>query len=260
MVETVLVTGASGGIGEALATLFAKDRARLLLVARSGGRLEALAAQYRDMFGVEVHTFPCDLSDAGEVENLCAQIAKKGIEVDVLINNAGYGLNGEAVRLEREAQLGIIDLNCRALADLSLRYLPSMLARGRGGIIQLASVAGLTPGPYMATYYASKAFVVSFSQALAKEAEGRGVTITAVLPGFTETGFAARANMGGQVIKRVRGMSADEVAEAAYSGFRKGRRMVITGWQNRFLAAMARFAPTDVKLAAVKWLHDKRGD
>ena len=258
MPETVMITGASGGIGEAIATLFAKDRCRLILVARSGGRLEEVAQGYRESFGVEVHTMPADLSDPDAVESLAAQLRKKGLKIDVLVINAGYGLNGPAIEMDRERQLGIIDLNVRALADLTLRFLPDMVARGSGGIMQIASIAGLTPGPYMAVYYASKAFVLSFSEAITKETEGSGVTITTVLPGLTDTNFARRASMDERMARTAHAMEPEDVAEEAYRAFRAGRRQVITGFPNRLLAASTRLFPLRARLAIVRRLHEKR--
>ena len=257
MTETVLITGASGGIGEALATLFAKDRSRLLLAARSGGRLEQLGAELSQQFGVEVHSFPVDLSSADGVESLYAQIKRKGFHVDVLINNAGFGLNGAAIKLERDAQLNIIDLNIRALTDLTLRFVPDMVVRGRGGVMQIGSIAGLLPGPFMAVYYASKAYVDSFSQGLAQELKGTGVYITCIMPGVTTTGFADRAGMGSVMERTPYVQSAEDVAEEAYKAFRKGRMTLITGAPNRAMGALVKFLPDVAKRAIIARVHGK---
>ena len=257
MAETVLITGASGGIGAALATLFAKDRSRLILVARSGGKLEALAKELSQQFGINVLALPYDIGTPDGVEALARDIEKRGLEIDVLVNNAGFGANGAAIKLDRDEQLGIIDLNIRALTDLTLRFLPSMVARGRGGVMQIGSIAGLMPGPYMAVYYASKAYVDRFTQALVLENAGKGVTIINVMPGVTETGFAARARMGNMMEKTPYTQTPEEVAEEAYKAFRNGKSSIITGAPNRVLGAVSGFLPDGLKKRMVARIHGK---
>ena len=241
----VLVTGASGGIGREIAKIAAREGGPVVLIARSAGALAEAADEVRRRGG-EPFTLALDLalpSAPAEVESF---LALHGLVCGVLVNNAGYGLLGAAATLSRDEQLGIIDLNIRALADLTLRFLPGMIARRGGGIINLASVAGFLPGPYMALYYASKAFVRSFSEALSQEVRGTGVTITCVAPGPVATKFLARAGAGrARLFKLLPKVTAEMVAQSAWRGFKRGRRMVVPG----LLASLSAFTGTHLPRA-----------
>jgi len=225
----VIVTGASSGIGREIAKVAAREGGPVVLIARSGDAL-ADAAQDVRRAGGEPFVLALDLAGpdgAAEVERF---LATQGLACSVLVNNAGYGLLGPAATLPRDDQLGIIDLNVRALVDLTLRVLPDMMERRAGGVINLASVAGFLPGPYMAVYYASKAFVRAFSEALWQEVRGTGITVTCVAPGPVATKFFARAGAGrARLFRFLPKVTAEMVAEYAWRGFRHGRRMVVPG-------------------------------
>lgn len=251
-----LVTGASGGIGEALAYEIARDGYDLFLVARSREGLERVAKAARAQCGVEAATLPLDLARPGAGDELAQTLDARGISPELVVNNAGFGLLGHAGALSRDEQIEMVDLNVRTLVDLSLRFLPAMRARGRGGIINVASVAGFMPGPFMAVYYATKAFVISFTEALARELAGTGVTVTALCPGVTATGFQARAGMSGHTVERLgRAMSAEEVARLGYGGFKAGRRVAVTGLANRLFALAPRFVPRALLLGVIARLQ-----
>jgi len=247
-----LVTGASAGIGEALARRIAADGYDLVLVARRGDRLSALA----ETLPVTAHTVTLDLADPAAGEALAAELEAIGRPVDVLVNNAGFGHVGPFATSGGATERGMVDLNVRALVDLSHRLLPGMLERGRGGILNVASTAAYQPGPGMAVYYASKAFVLSFSEALWEEARREGVTICALCPGPTVSEFGAVSGLGNKALFRLaRKMSADEVADRGWRAFLKGRRVVITGLQNRLTAVSVGFVPRRVLLPVIRRLQ-----
>lgn len=251
--SVTLITGASGGIGEALARVAAKAGRRLVLVARSAERVNAVA----DAIAAEGHLRPdtvaLDLGEAGAADRLAEALARRGLMVCELVNNAGYGLVGPAAELDRSTQVGIVDLNVRALTDLTVRFLPEILAE-RGGILNVASVASFLPGPGMAVYYASKAYVLSFSEALSAELAGQ-VRVTALCPGPTPTGFQERANPGGEdMFRLLPKMSAERVAEIGWRGFERGKRVVIPGVINRLIAFFAPRSPRSLVLFISSWL------
>ena len=254
----VVVTGASGGIGREIAKVAAREGGPVVLVARSGDALAEAAEEVRRAGG-QPFTLALDLMPAGAPAEVSGFLAQEGLYCAVLVNNAGYGLLGAAATLSREDQLGIIDLNVRALADLTLRLLPGMVARRTGGIINLGSVAGFLPGPYMALYYASKAFVRSFSEALSEEVRGTGVTVTCVAPGPVATKFLARAGAGrARLFNILPKVTAEMVAESAWRGFRHGRRMVVPGTMASLSAYGGAYLPHALTLRAVARLQ--RGD
>lgn len=248
----VLVTGASAGIGEALARRIARDGHPLLLVARRKERLEALAAE----LPVPTRTIALDLMDRDAGDRLVAEVEATGRPLGVLVNNAGFGETGEFAMTRREKQVGMVDLNVRAVVDLTHRFLPGLIARRSGGVLNLASTAAFQPGPGMAVYYASKAFVLSFSEAISEEVRGSGVTVTALCPGPTTSEFGEVSGMDRSRIFRLASrMSAEDVADIGWRGFLAGRRVVVTGLQNKATAAAARFVPHRLLLPIVKRLQ-----
>jgi hypothetical protein len=244
--ETVLITGASSGIGKELARLFAADGSRLVLVARTGGALESLADALREAHKVDARVFVLDLARPESPTQLLTQLQNHGLKVDVLVNNAGFGAQGRFAELPLERQLEMVQVNITALTHLTRLLLPDMIKRRRGGVLNLASTAAFQPGPLMAVYYATKAYVLSFSEALAEEAAGTGVTITALCPGPTETGFGETAQMKTSRLSRLPKMSAQKVAEIGHQAFRRGRVVAVTGTRNRLLAFSVRLAPRAV--------------
>ena len=255
---TALVTGASGGIGLELARLFARDGHGLVLVARRGDRLEALAAELRAAHGVPARALAADLADPAAPARIHAEIAAAGGRVDALVNNAGFGLRGDFAALDEAEQMAMLQVNVLALARLTRRFLPAMVERRAGGVLNVASTAAFQPGPRMAVYYASKAFVLSFSEALWSELAGTGVAVTALCPGPTATGFQSRAGLErSRLFRDLRVMDAAAVARAGYRGFRAGRRVVIPGLANRVGAALARLAPGGLVLRLVRALNSQ---
>jgi hypothetical protein len=237
--ETILVTGASSGIGLELAKCFAADKSRLLLVARSTEALENLAAKLRREHQIEVHVLTADLTRPESPQIIFDELKVRGIAVDVLVNNAGFGLHGGFVELPLKRQLEIIQLNIAALVELTGLFLPGMIQRRRGGILNVGSVAGFLPGPNMAVYYASKAFVLSFSEALHEELRGTGLHVTNLCPGATESNFSQVARMHRTRAAAVRKMSAAEVARMGHADFRRGQCLSVTGLSNKILAVLA---------------------
>jgi uncharacterized protein len=250
--QTALVTGASTGIGVDLAACFAADGYDLILVARTESALNDVATKFAQKYGVKAATFATDLAAPGAGEKLAAGIAARGLRVDVLVNNAGYGVAGAFAQSDRASQLGMIDLNDRALVELTHIYWPAMLANKRGGVLNVASTAAFQPGPLMAIYYASKAFVLSFSEALWKEAEGTGVHVTCLCPGPTVSNFRERAGTGATRLSRVGApMSSMSVARMGYRAFRRNRRVIITGARNALIARLAPLLPRSTLLGIV---------
>ncbi len=250
--QTALVTGASAGIGIDLAECFAKDGYDLILAARSQGALDEVAQRLSARHKVKAETVAIDLGEKDAGRKLADAIAARGLAVDVLVNNAGYGVAGAFDGSAQAEQLGMIDLNVRALTELTHIYWHGMLAAKRGGVLNVASTAAFQPGPLMAVYYASKAFVLSLSEALWKEAEGTGVHVSCLCPGPTVSKFRERAGTGKTKLSRVgTPMSSESVARMGYRAFQKNRRVVITGLRNRVLASLAPFLPRKTLLSTV---------
>ena len=241
--ETVLITGASSGIGRELARLFAGDGASLILVARSENKLHELAAELAEVHGVQTQVIAADLSHPGSPMQIVEALADRQLAVDVLVNNAGFGGHGSVAALGVARQLGIIEVNVAALTRLTAMLLPGMLERGSGAILNVASTAAFAPGPNQAVYCATKAYVLSFTEALAQEVRGSGVRVSCLAPGATETGFAAQAGMGGTKLFRAGVMDAKRVAQAGYRGLLRDKTLVIPGLQNKIIAVGARLSP-----------------
>ncbi|APO73372.1 short-chain dehydrogenase/reductase SDR family protein [Rhizobium etli 8C-3] len=256
-----VVIGASRGIGRAIAKVAAREHgAVVVLVARSSEGLLGAAAEV-GAAGGEAFTLELDLLAADASARLQEFLTANELYCDVLVNSAGYGLRGAATLLPVDDQLGIIDLNIRALSELTLRFLPEMAARGRGGVLNLGSIAGFTPGPNMALYYASKAFVRSFSEALHQELQGTGVTVTCVAPGPVSTEFLEKSGAGrAQLFKILPKLDSETVAECAWRGFRSGRRLVVPGISAKLVALVAALLPSAATLPLIGRLQRRSGD
>jgi uncharacterized protein len=242
MKPVVLITGASSGIGVALAKVFAAHGHELALVARRGDRLEALAGEIAATGRPRPTLITVDLERRDGASAIAAELSSLGLEPAIVVNNAGFGLRGAAAALSRDEQLAMIDLNVRALTELSLMFVDS-LARHRGGILNVASLAAFLPGPGMAVYYASKAYVLSFSEALHRELSERGVRVTALCPGPVPTEFQARAGLSLPAAARMLELSAERVAQIGYDAFMAGKRVVIAGIGNRIVVSLMRLVP-----------------
>jgi short-subunit dehydrogenase len=246
-----LVTGASGGIGEAIARLMAEQGEDVVLLARSADRLARVASDIAAATGRLPVVIVADLEERGAVDHVRRELAGRDLSVRHLVNNAGFGLAGDLVDLPRHAQLGIVDVNCRALLDLTLAFLPDILAN-HGGVLNVASLAGFTPGPGLAVYYASKAFVVSLTRSLAWEMRGRGVAISALCPGPTATGFGLRAGFDGlRAARLTRPLDAMAVARIGVAGYRAGRVVIVPGWVNRLIVMGLGLVPTRLVLPLI---------
>jgi len=254
---TVLITGASGGIGYELAKFFARDHHNLVLVARSVDKLSQVATELQ-AHGITVKTIALDLAAPPAPKFLFDQLQREGITVDILVNNAAFGAYGEFAQMPEEEILGQIDLNITALTALTRLFLPSMIARRSGRILNVASTAAFQPGPLMAVYYASKAYVLSFSEAIANELRHSGVTVTCFCPGATHTGFAKRAGVeSSRLFKLVGAMSADKVALGGYRAVMEGRTLAISGAHNWLVAQSTRFAPRKMVTAISRCIAEK---
>jgi short-subunit dehydrogenase len=239
---TVLITGASSGIGRELARLFARDGFALVLVSRSADRLAPVVGELRDAHGASVTTIPADLGKPEDIERLLSTLAASDIRVDVLVNNAGFGGAGRFSGTALDQELDMIALNVGAVVTLTKRLLPTMLENRRGRILNVASTAAFQPGPFQAVYFATKAFVLSFSEAIAEELRDTGVTVTTLCPGPTETACAARAGFRSSPMMGAR-MDARSVAEVAYTAALRGERVVVPGVVNKMHAQAVRLTP-----------------
>ena len=252
--KLALITGASGGIGEAFGHVLAAEGYGLVLVARRDQELHRVKGVISARNAVPVHVIILDLNENGATEALAAELLVRNLVPNIVVNNAGFGLIGPSVELSREEQLGMIDLNVRVLTDLTLRYLPGMIASRSGGVINVASVAGFMPGPMMAVYFATKNYVLSFSDAVASELKGTGVTMTTLCPGTVKTAFQARAGQN----ERSSTKSAFDVASQGWAGFKAKRRIVIPGLFNQVVAYGLRITPRRISLPFVKQVIGRR--
>ena len=250
--ETVLITGASSGIGLELAKCFAADGSRLVLVARNTPALETLAGELRRDCKIEAIVLTADLSLPETSGKIYSELKGRGIVVDILVNNAGFGSHGLFSELPLQKQLQMIQVNVTAQVELTGLFLPGMVERRLGGVLNVASVAGFVPGPGMAVYYATKAFVLSFTEALAGELAGTGVKVMALCPGSTETNFGKIARVNGARLVRVASMTAKEVVIQGHQAFRGGREVTVSGWKNRLLVLLVRLMPRQFVRRIVK--------
>ncbi|MBM3562761.1 MAG: SDR family oxidoreductase [Alphaproteobacteria bacterium] len=255
-----VVTGASDGIGAELARIFAAKGHELALVARRGERLEALADDIAARGAARPLPIELDLTTEGAADRLTERLAEAGVAPQYLVNNAGFGLMGRALDLDAAEQLAIVDLNMRALTALTLRFLPSIVAT-KGGVLNVASVAAFMPGPGFAVYYATKAYVRSFSEALSQELKPSGVKVACLCPGPVETGFQARAGMsyeGLMTAMKPAMLPAAEVARQGYEGLMAGRRVIVPGWVNRALIWGSAMTPRAVLLPLLATAQQRR--
>ena len=247
---TALVTGASSGIGEAFARKLAERGYRVALVARSEDKLRALA----DDLGGDTEVFACDLADAAARDRLAQEVESRGLTVEVLVNNAGFGVYSDFAESDRERELKQVRLNVEAVVDLTHRFLPGMIERGRGAIVNTASTSAFQPIPGNAGYAAAKAYVLALSEALHEETRRSGVTVTALCPGPVKTGFqdASDAHAFADTLPKLMWVDAGKVAEAGLRGAERGKRLVVPGAPNRISGAAARFSPRPVLLRVLR--------
>jgi len=256
-----LVTGASSGIGYELVKILAMEGHDVALVARSADQLEKIAADLRGDFGVRAIVVPADLSDPDTPDRVFSHLREAEFQVDVLVNNAGFGSLGRFVRADTGSQVDMVQVNVSALTHLTRLYAERMVERRQGRIMNVASTAAFQPGPHMAVYFATKAYVLSLSEALAEELRHTGVTVTALCPGPTTTGFQKRAGMehapvGGAMVTG----GASGVARAGFTGMMRGRRVVIPGLFNRLGTMLPRLLPRALATRVVASMTAARGD
>ena len=237
-----LITGASSGIGAALAQVFAQNGHEVVLAARRAPQLAEIAARIRAAGHRPPHILPVDLARGDAAEFVARELSSRKLEPAYLVNNAGYGLLGQAAKLDRADQLAMIDLNCRTLTDLSLRWIDS-LARHRGGILNVASISGFIPGPGMSVYNASKAYVISFSVGLRRELKPKGIRVTALCPGPVPTEFQTRAGINDVHHPRGFDRPPEDVARQGYAGLMRGKPIVVPGMHNKLIPWLPRFLP-----------------
>jgi short-subunit dehydrogenase len=256
--KTALITGASSGIGLELAHLFARDSYRLVLVARNRGALRELGDDLQSRYGITVRVSPKDLAHPASPIELYQELQEAGIVLDVLVNNAGFGGGGAFLDTDWNAEAEMMQVNMVALTHLTKLFLPQIRAR-EGKVLNVASTAAFQPGPFMAVYYASKAYVLSFSEALAEELEGSRTSVTCLCPGPVITNFQKRANIAqtrlvhGPLLVDVR-----DVARVGYEGMKQGKRLVIPGWKNRLVAESVRISPRKMVTRIIRKIHEKQ--
>jgi len=248
-----LITGASSGIGAELAKLCAAGGYGLILVARNGERLGELAGSLAKAHGIEARALVADLADPAAPQSIFERTRRDTVEI--LINNAGFGLRGPFAETDWPAESRLIQVNVTALVQLTKLFLPEMLGRRSGRILNVASTAAFVPGPLMAMYYASKAFVLSFSESVANEVEGTGVTLTVVCPGPTRTGFSEAAGIADSKLFKGSSMGAEEVARIGYRAMMEGKTEAIAGARNRWMMRGARLAPRSLLAAVTRRLN-----
>ncbi|MFT4997717.1 MAG: short-subunit dehydrogenase [Flavobacteriales bacterium] len=247
--DTALITGASSGIGEALAEVFAQHQYNLILVARNQPKLETLRSKLHLEYGVEISVRPCDLSSSSNVKALCDALLRDQTQVDVLVNNAGTVEHGSFVQIQPAEHERIVQLNVCAITSLLAYLLPPMVARGKGRVLNIASLGAFQPLPSVATYAATKAFVLSLSEALAEEVRGTGVTVTAVCPGLTATNMVAGSQKKSPALRRIPPFvfaDARTVAHKAFKACHNGDALLVPGLKNNLASMLSRATP--------KWL------
>jgi len=257
--KTALITGGSSGIGLELAKCFAMHGHNLILVARSIDTLEAAAGKIEGKYGVTATTLPFDLADPESPRKLFDAVNGDGVHVDFLVNNAGFGLGGEFADTDLEKELDMIQVNVTAVVHLTKLFLPAMVKRKEGRIMNVASTAAFQPGPLASIYYSTKAFVLSFSEAIAEELRNTGVSVTALCPGPTETNFAERSGTGNtRLFTQSAVASAEEVARYGYDAMMRGQRVAIPGMGNKFLMQAERLVPRRIVTMITRKVQESR--
>ncbi|MFE8700678.1 SDR family NAD(P)-dependent oxidoreductase [Cytobacillus sp. FJAT-54145] len=254
MNKTVLITGATSGLGYDYVKLFANDGYNLILVARNKEKMQQIKETYSHL---NVTVIQKDLSIGGAAKEVYEEIKQQGAHIDVLVNNAGFGLMGEFDKLDLQEQVNMIQLNVTALTELTHYFLPMMKERNSGRILNVASTAAFQPGPLMAVYYATKAYVLSFSEALVEELSGSAVTISTLCPGATKTNFGSVASVEGTKMFS-RAMESDLVAKEGYAGLMSGKRVIITGSVNKLGALTAKFLPRSIVAKVAKYVAGEK--
>ncbi|WP_017715970.1 SDR family NAD(P)-dependent oxidoreductase [Kamptonema formosum] len=255
--KTALITGASSGIGCELSKLFAGGGYNLVLVARSEPKLRQIAEELKGKFGISVTAVAKDLSVPSSPDEIFSELQQQSIKIDALVNNAGFATYGLFAETDLKAELQMMEVNMVSLTHLTKLFLRDMLEQGEGKILNIASTAAFQPGPLMAVYYATKAYVLSFSEALANELSGSGVTVTALCPGPTESGFQKRANMEESRLVSGEIMDAETVANIGYRGLMENQTVVIPGLKNQLLALSVRFTPRDWVTKIVRNMQER---
>jgi uncharacterized protein len=258
MANTALITGSSSGIGRELAKIHAKTGGNLVLVALGKVSLDELKKDLEEKYKVKVYTIEKDLTVSGAVDEVFEELKNQKISVDYLINNAGIGDFGHFAGCNWIKQEKMIDLNITALVHLTRLFLPAMIEKGSGKILNVASTSAFQPGPTMSVYFASKAFVLSFSEAIANEVKDKGVTVTALCPGSTETGFHAVVMGDSKLLKERKKSSPADVAEFGYRAMMKGKTVAVHGFKNRIMAASVRFFPRSLVVNAARRVQEKK--
>jgi len=259
MNKTALITGASSGIGHELCKLFAADKFDLVIVSRDKMKLDEIAEQLGEQHGIKITPVAKDLSVADSADELFGELERMSIKIDILVNNAGFGLYGPFDKASYKTIVEMMQLNMVSLTKLTRLILPGMILRGSGRILNVASTAAFQPGPLMAVYYATKAYVLSFSEALADELSESNITVTALCPGPTFTGFLKRAGVeNSPLFRKWNLMSSEKVALAGYRGLLKGKTIVIPGIRNKLLALVIKLLPRKQVVKIVRRIQETR--
>ena len=259
MRDYVLITGASSGIGLELAKIFAREKYNLVLTARNQTKLEELQSEIRNSFAVDVLVIPKDLSLKNSACEIYEEIKNKNVKIEILVNNAGFGGYGGFVKTNLESEVNMINLNVTSLVKLTKYFLQDMFLQKSGKILNVASTAAFQPGPLMAVYYATKSFVLSFSEAIAEELEGSGITVTALCPGPTESGFQEAANITqSRLVKDRKLPSSKDAAEYGYKALMKGKGVAVHGFINYLMTNAIRFVPRKVITKVVHFIQKER--
>lgn len=257
--ETVLITGATAGIGYEMSRLFAMNGYNLVIIARNQSQLQKLKQHWEDEFGVTIYAIQKDLSHPSAVEEIMDYLEEHNIEIDILINNAGFGLFGPFTETPIEQELKMIQVNIVALTQLTKCLLPNMIRKKRGKILNVASIAAFQSGPLMAVYYATKAYVLSFSEALTNELADHGVLVSVLCPGPTNTQFEKRANLKQSKLSKRNLMYPEEVAKIAFRQFMKGKTLIVPGATNWILVRSSRLLPRKMVTGIVRRIQNERG-
>jgi short-subunit dehydrogenase len=253
--QAVLVTGASSGIGMELARQFAKDGYKLVLLARGRKQLDALAIELQERYKVEAQVLEADLCDPQASVTIVQELERRNLQIDVLVNNAGFGLLGPHATLDIQRQLDMVQVNISSLVHLTRLMLPGMLERNTGGVLNVASTAAFQAGPNMAMYYATKAFVLSYTEALHEEVGGSKLHVSCLCPGPTHTGFVAAAGMEGVGLFKLGAQTAEEVARFGYSAFHKNQTIAVSGFKNLVMVVLGKVSPRYVTRKVAQFLN-----